>query len=320
MSSCTIQHISVASEDASTRLDVFLSEKTGITRSQILKFVGEGRVLVNGKAGSANYKVKKDDDIVFSRPEEENAELVPEDIPVKILFRDEHLVVVNKPPGMVVYPAAGHSQGTLMNALLFHCVKLAGIGGPLRPGVAHRLDKDTSGVMVVALEDGAYYDLVEQFRGRNISRKYKALVFGEMKTDSGEISMSIGRSQANRQKMSTKSRRGKEAVTRWKVVRRFHGATLIEAKLGTGRTHQIRVHFAAIGHPVLGDITYGNKTAVEAHRKKITFPRQMLHAETLGFVHPATGERIEFSCPMPEDMMECIKRLEDAGRTETMSP
>jgi 23S rRNA pseudouridine1911/1915/1917 synthase len=217
---------------------------------------------------------------------------------------------------MVVYPAAGHNKGTLLNALAYHCKKLATIGGPLRPGVVHRLDKDTSGVMVVALDDNSYYELIEQFKKRAINRRYITLIYGNIKEDSGEIAMAIGRSTSDRKKMSTKTRQGKEAVTKWKVIKRFGAATLIEAKLATGRTHQIRVHFSTIGHPVLGDRTYGKKTAIEIKRTKIIFPRQMLHAETLGFVHPVTKAYMEFSSPMPEDMAECIKKLP----TETPPP
>jgi 23S rRNA pseudouridine1911/1915/1917 synthase len=213
---------------------------------------------------------------------------------------------------MVVYPAAGHSRGTLMNAISYHAKKLASVGGPLRPGIVHRLDKDTSGIMVIALDDKAYYDLVEQFRERTMNRRYKAIVFGNLKENSGQISLRIGRSESDRKKMSTRSRKGKEAVTTWKVIERFRGATLIEAKLGTGRTHQIRVHFASVGHPVLGDRTYGSKTSIDAGRRKITFPRQMLHAELLGFTHPISKKYLEFSSPIPQDMEEKIRELRGA--------
>ena len=213
---------------------------------------------------------------------------------------------------MVVYPAAGHAHGTLMNALSYHCKKLATVGGPLRPGVVHRLDKDTSGVMVIALNDKAYYNLIEQFKHRTINRRYIALVYGNLREDEGEIALRIGRSESDRKKMSTRVRKGKEAVTRWKVLKRFGNATLVEVRLGTGRTHQIRVHFASIGHPVLGDRTYGKKVEIEAKtRKIILFPRQMLHAELLGFTHPATGEYLEFSSPVPEDMAERINDLNE---------
>ena len=223
---------------------------------------------------------------------------------------DEHLVVVNKPSGMVVYPAAGHSSGTLMNVLLYHCKKLEAPGGPLRPGIVHRLDKDTSGVMAVALDSAAYYNLAEQFKQRTINRRYVALIYGNPKENSGQISLAIGRSETDRKKMSTRVRRGKEALTIWKVIERFRQAAFIEAKLRTGRTHQIRVHFASIGHPVLGDRAYGKKIEMETkERGKLTFPRQMLHAESLGFIHPATGEYLEFHSPMPDDMEDCISKL-----------
>ena len=211
-----------------------------------------------------------------------------------------------------MYPAAGNWSGTLLNAIAFHCERLASVGGPLRPGVVHRLDKDTSGIMVVALDDHVYYNLVEQFRKRTIKRVYKALVYGILKNDKGEIALQIGRSQSDRKKMSTTPRKGREAVTTWNVLERFKDATLVEAILKTGRTHQIRVHFATIGHPVLGDRTYGKKTFLETGRKKIIFPRQMLHAELLGFVHPATGQYLEFRSEMPADMTEAIRSIRDS--------
>lgn len=290
------------------RLDIAASEFAGFTRSQTQRLIEKGHLTVNGRPAKPNYKTKTGDfvSIILS---EEKATLVPENIPLDILFLDDHVAVVNKPPYMVVYPGAGHDSGTLMNALAFRSKKLATVGSPLRPGVVHRLDKDTSGVMVVALDDEAYYDLVRQFKDRTITRKYIALVAGSPGGDSGEIALKIGRSESDRKKMSTRVRRGKEAVTRWKVLKRFAAATLIEARLGTGRTHQIRVHFAAVGHPVLGDRTYGKKTFVEINRRKITFPRQMLHAAVLGFVHPVTGQYMEFSTDLPEDMEEKIAEL-----------
>ncbi len=306
---CSLEYIFVSTTDISKRLDIFVSEKTGITRSQVQRLIKEGLVLVNNKTENQNYKVKTNDVITIHKPEEEKEILIPEALPINILYMDRHLVVVDKPSGMVVYPAAGHNRGTLLNALAYHCKNMATVGGPLRPGVVHRLDKDTSGVMVVALDDKAYYDLVEQFKKRTINRKYIALVYGNIKEDSGKIEMKIGRAASDRKKMSTRTKRGKEAVTRWKVLKRFGAATLIEAKLGTGRTHQIRVHFSAVGHPVLGDKTYGKKVEVEGKKKKIVFPRQMLHAETLGFIHPVTKEYLEFSSPLPEDMEECIRHL-----------
>jgi 23S rRNA pseudouridine1911/1915/1917 synthase len=302
------QEFRIDAAHAGKRIDVLMSELSGLTRSRIYNLIGNGSLTVNGAATKPNYKTRGGDIVVIAFPAEEQR-LVPEDIPVDILYRDDFLMVVNKPPGMVVYPAAGHACGTLMNAVAYHAKTLASVGQPLRPGVVHRLDKDTSGVMVIALEDRTYYDLVDQFRKRTMDRRYKAIVYGRLRETTGTISVRIGRSESDRKKMSTRSRRGKEAVTTWKEIERFGTATLIEAKLGTGRTHQIRVHFASIGHPVLGDRTYGLKTMIESSGKKICFPRQMLHAEFLGFTHPATGKRLEFSSRLPEDMEEKIREL-----------
>ncbi len=300
----------ISIEDAGKRVDVQTAELSGLTRSQVLHLIEKGLLQVNYHFTKPNYKTKYRDIISITIPEEDRT-LNPENIPLEILYIDDFIIVVNKPPDMVIYPAAGHSSGTLMNAIAYHSKKLASVGGPLRPGVVHRLDKDTSGVMVVALDDSAYYNLVEQFRQRSINRKYKALIYGTLKKVSGEIALKIGRSLSDRKKMSTKVRKGKEAVTNWKVIKHLSDATLIEAKLGTGRTHQIRVHFASVGHPVLGDKTYGKKTYIETGNHKILFPRQMLHAEQLGFTHPATGEYMEFISEMPRDMTEKIVLLEN---------
>jgi 23S rRNA pseudouridine1911/1915/1917 synthase len=297
-------------EDAGKRIDILTSEKSGTSRSQIHHLIEKGLLTVNTQRTKPNYKAKPGDIILLRIPVEDQ-QLIRENLPVDILFIDDFLVVMNKPAGLVVYPAAGHSRGTLMNAVAYNSPKLASVGGPLRPGVVHRLDKDTSGVMVVALDDGAYYGLIEQFRMRTIDRRYKALVYGDMKEDRGQIARRIGRSESDRKKMSTRVKRGKEAVTTWNVIERFGVATLIEAKLGTGRTHQIRVHFASIGHPVLGDLTYGKKTQVESGRKKIVFPRQMLHAELLGFTHPANGRYMKFTSGLPEDMRQIIEALRE---------
>lgn len=304
-----IKDIIVQPSETGERIDTFLAKKSSITRSQIQRLTEKGNISVNGMQVSQNYKVKLGDFIVIRIPEKKTDDLIPEPIPLDILYKDRNIIVVNKPANMVVYPSAGHNQGTLMNVIAYHCHKLATIGAPLRPGVVHRLDKDTSGVMVVALDDKAYYSLEEQFRARSINRKYIALVYGNPKGNSGEISLPIGRSGSDRKKMSTRIKKGKEAVTRWKVLERLENATLIEARLGTGRTHQIRVHFASIGHPVMGDRTYGKKTEIEIKKKKVIIPRQMLHAETLGFIHPATGKYIELSSPMPEDMRDILNML-----------
>jgi 23S rRNA pseudouridine1911/1915/1917 synthase len=301
--------IKVLSEDAGQRVDVFISEKTGITRSQVLRLIEKSMVRIVCEPVKAKYKVKKGDVIEVETPEKETEALVPEDLDIDILFSDEHICVVNKPPGMVVHPAAGNRRGTLMNALRSHFKNLANIGGPLRPGVVHRLDKDTSGTIVVALSDPAYYGLIRQFKERSIIKRYLALVYGSPKADKGEISSAIGRSASDRKKMSTRTRHPKEARTSWHTLRRFKDATLISVQLETGRTHQIRVHMASIGHPVLGDKTYGRKTSLPIATRKVRFPRQMLHAELLGFEHPITGEHMEFMSSIPEDMQKALEKL-----------
>jgi 23S rRNA pseudouridine1911/1915/1917 synthase len=302
--------LTVSPEAERERLDRFVALRTGISRSQVKNLVERSRIVINGRpALKTGYLVRAGDVVEVTVPAPEPGALLPEDIPLNILYHDRDLVVVDKPPGMVVYPAAGHGRGTLMNAFRHRFAHLATIGAPLRPGVVHRLDKDTSGVMVVALSDRGYYGLVGQFQERSIERKYIALIYGNPREASGEISLSIGRSPADRKKMSTRSRRGKEAKTWWKVVRRFRDAAMVEARLSTGRTHQVRVHFAALGHPVLGDRTYGRKTSLPRGSGKISFPRQMLHAEILGFSHPGTGERLVFSAPPPPDMEHALSSL-----------
>lgn len=298
----------ISPSDADIRVDIKAAELSGLTRSQIHRLIEKGLVQVNCHITKSNYRTKFRDIISITIPEAEQT-LVPENLPLEVLYIDDYLIVVNKPPDMVIYPAAGHSSGTLMNAIAYQSKKLASVGGPLRPGVVHRLDKDTSGVMVVALDDTAYHALIDQFKQRSIRRIYTALVFGTLKHVAGEIALKIGRSESDRKKMSTKIRRGKDAVTTWKVITRLAGATLIEAKLMTGRTHQIRVHFASIGHPVLGDKTYGNKTSLLIGRQTVVFPRQMLHAELLGFIHPATGEYMEFRSAIPQDMNDRVMLL-----------
>lgn len=295
-------------KDNGKRIDVVSSEMSGISRSQIQHLIEKGLLTVNTQRIRANYRAKPGDRISIQIQDEEQ-KLLKEDLPVEVLYKDDFLIVLDKPAGMVVYPAAGHPVGTLMNAVAYKSGKLASVGGPLRPGVVHRLDKETSGVMVVALDDTAYYGLSEQFRTRTIDRKYIALVYGSLRDESGQISLRIGRSESDRKKMSTRIKRGKEALTSWKVIERFSSATLIEAKLGTGRTHQIRVHLASLGHPVLGDRTYGKKMQLEVGRKKVVFPRQMLHAEILGFIHPVKGQYMKFASELPQDMRKIIEVL-----------
>lgn len=306
----TKKDLVVSEADAGQRIDAFAAYSTGLSRSRAAGLVEEGHVLVNNKHVKPSAKLRLGDEISLGLPEPTADDtLIPENIALKILFRDEHLVVIDKPAGLVVYPAAGHRSGTLMNALRSLVGPLSAPGGPLRPGVVHRLDKDTSGVMVVALDDAAYYSLVEQFRARTIQREYRALVFGCPRTDEGEIDAQIGRSAADRKKMSIRSRHGKEARTSWKLLRKLNGAAFVSARLGTGRTHQIRVHFLSLGHPVLGDRTYGEKTTIMYNNKRIAFPRQMLHAATLGFLHPVSNEWISFESPLPADMEMALKEL-----------
>lgn len=306
-----IEIITITESDISKRIDILVAEKTGITRSQVQKHLREGNILVNNALSKQGYKVQINDTITLSRPQRDSQILIPEPLAIKIFYVDDYLIVVDKPPNMVVYPCAGHSSGTLLNAVYYYSKKLSSIGGPVRNGIVHRLDKDTSGVMVIAIDDIAYYGLIEQFKKRTIKRKYTAIVYGSLKSDSGKIDSEIGRSETDRKKMSTKTRKGKEALTNWKVLRRFKSATLIEAVLGTGRTHQIRVHFSSIGHPIMGDKVYGKKISIIYGKRTINIPRQMLHADTLGFCHPITNNYIEFSSPLPDDFTNCVEMLED---------
>lgn len=303
----------VNNENRSERLDIFISNLVGITRSRAKRLIKEEMVIVNSLSEKVGYRLKSDDVITLTIPDEPQATLVPEDIPLEVPFEDSHIIVVNKPPGIVIYPAAGHRSGTLMNALIARCGNLASTGSPLRPGVVHRLDKDTSGLIVFAKNDKAYHDLVRQFREREIEKIYQALIYGNPNKDSGEIRYSIGRSLSDRKKMSTRTRKGKEAVTRYKVITRLKTSSLVHVRIVTGRTHQIRVHFAASGHPVLGDKTYGKKTAIKFGKKSISFKRQMLHAYSLKFTHPATGEPVELTAPIPEDMQKAVEELRDSN-------
>lgn len=298
--------------DDGKRADRFISDMSGITRSRVQSLIEGGHVLVNGAPARPSQKMHDGYEISVTIPPVNDETLLAEEIDFRILYSDEHLVVVDKPPGLVVYPAAGHDSGTLMNGLKGRFESLATVGGPLRPGVVHRLDKDTSGVMVVALTDEAYYSLVGQFKDKSTSRSYLALVNGTLKEDEGTMDAPIGRSTSDRKRMSTRTRHGKEARTHWKSLMSFNGATLMEVRLETGRTHQIRVHFSSIGHSVLGDRVYGRKLRLDYKGHRVSFLRQMLHAHTLGFEHPATGEQMEFTSEPPEDFniaIEALKKL-----------
>ena len=299
----------VESEVKSERLDSFISLKSGLSRSYIQKLIKQGFLTVNLRKEKASHKIKAGDTIEYTIADEPQTTLIPENIPLTIIWEDDHLIVVNKPPGMVVHPAAGHKQGTLINALISRCKKLASLGAPLRPGIVHRLDKDTSGLIVVAKDDISYVKLQKQFKKREVKKHYLALLYGNLKKDRGEINKAIGRAVWDRKKMSTRTGKGKEAITQFEVMKRLRSATLAKVNIITGRTHQIRVHFAASGHPVLGDKSYGKKILLKFMHKTVSFNRQMLHAYSLELKHPVKGNPLVFTTPMPEDMKKAIKEL-----------
>jgi 23S rRNA pseudouridine1911/1915/1917 synthase len=305
----------VESANAQQRLDVFISRREkSLSRSQIKRLIEQGQVNVGGKKAKAGLRLKSGDEVSLVLPEPQSPEVRAEALPLRILYEDGHLLVIDKPAGMVVHPGAGNHSGTLVNALLHHCRDLGGIGGVLRPGIVHRLDKDTSGVLVAAKNDVAHRGLSEQFKRHTPARKYLGIVFGQL-PEEGQVDSQIGRHPVHRQKMSARPRKGREARTRWKVVERFRDFCLAEFRLETGRTHQIRVHLSSIGHPLLGDPTYGGRKGLAPIEPPLLrqglqkFPRQALHAATLGFTHPILGEDLEFSSPLPEDMEEVLGLL-----------
>jgi len=292
-------------EEAGARLDLFLAEKyPELSRSRIQGIINEGLLTVNQKIKKPSYRIRSGDRIEFKVPEPAPLEVEPEQIPVEVLYEDQDLVVVNKPQGMVVHPADGNYSGTLVNALLFHCQDLSGINGRLRPGIVHRIDKDTSGVIVVAKNDFAHQGLAEQIKQRSVARVYTALVRGNLANERGTVDATIGRHQIDRKKMAV-AHGGRRAVTHYQVLKRFRGYDLIEARLETGRTHQIRVHMAYIGHPLVGDPRYGSAD------NRLGMEGQALHATTLGFVHPRTGDYLEFSASLPKRMVLALRRLEE---------
>ncbi|MBQ9939398.1 MAG: RluA family pseudouridine synthase [Oscillospiraceae bacterium] len=295
-------------EEAGQRLDVFLAEVGEMTRSAAQKMIDAGLVQVNGKTASKNTKLKAGDTVCAEIQEAVPYEAVAQDIPIKVVYEDEHLLVVNKPKGMVVHPAAGNPDGTLVNALMHHCGdSLSGINGVLRPGIVHRIDKDTSGLLVVAKTNEAHLALAEAVKVHNFTRIYETVVYGNVKEDSGTINLPIARHPVDRKKMAVAAptvKSARNAVTHYEVKARYNGFTWLRVRLETGRTHQIRVHMSYKGHPVAGDPVYGPKKVITS------LNGQCLHAGTLGFVHPITGEYLEFCEPLPEYFTSFIKTLE----------
>jgi 23S rRNA pseudouridine1911/1915/1917 synthase len=308
--------IQITKKDQGRRLDQFLSETNlNLSRSQAKNLIQKHHILLNQKPTKASAHVKAGDRISGFLPEPEPLSLKPEPLPLSILYEDPSIIVIDKPPGMVVHPAYGNPSGTLVNALLYHCKDLAGINNVLRPGIVHRLDKDTSGVIIVAKDDEAFHHLTKQFKNRTVKKVYLAIVYGRFNQDEGLIDSAIGRHPSERKRMSTRTKRGREAITNWKKVEEFDGCTLLEIFPLTGRTHQIRVHLSSIGHPVLGDPLYGRKgrpgTIHDPVLKECVkrMNRQALHAQRLEFTHPRSGERIQFISPVPQDMKEALEWL-----------
>lgn len=298
-----LETVTAEAEDASTRADVFLAAKLGVSRSNMQKLLEDGRVKRGEKIIKANYKVRAGEMFVVDIPEPEPIEAVPENIPLDIIYEDDDVVVLNKARGMVVHPAPGNYTGTLVNALLYHCSNLSGINSAIRPGIVHRLDKDTSGIMIVAKNDAAHISLSQQIQSKTAVRTYLAVVRGNIKTDSGTIETQIARDKNDRKKMAVVKEGGRDAITDYEVLERFGKYTLVRCKLRTGRTHQIRVHMEYLGYPLVGDPKYSPM------KTPFGIKGQALHSYTLEFTHPRTGERMKFEAPLPEDMHKIITRL-----------
>jgi 23S rRNA pseudouridine1911/1915/1917 synthase len=304
----------VEPQEAGVRLDLLAATRVPeLSRGQASLLIQEGLIRAGGRIRKPGYRVRDGETINGTIPPPSPVSFLPEAIPLDILYEDRDLIVINKAAGIVVHPAPGHPDGTLVNGLLHHCPDLEGIGGELRPGIVHRLDRDTSGALVVAKNGPVHTELARQFKSREVGKIYVALVYGGFSDDSGTISLPIGRHPVARKKMSTASRQGREAETEWRVLERFDRVTLLELGLKTGRTHQIRVHCAAMGRPVFGDPVYGggNKAAMPAGIG--TVHRQMLHARRLSLTHPRTGERMTFEAPLPADFKRLLDRLRQGG-------
>jgi 23S rRNA pseudouridine1911/1915/1917 synthase len=302
------RELTAATEHAGVRLDAFLSADGALTRSQAARLIAEGRVRVNGKPAAKSARLSGGETVTVDVPQLRETALPPQDIPLDVVYEDDDVIVVNKPTGLVVHPAPGHPDGTLVNALLHHCGdSLSGIGGEKRPGIVHRIDRDTSGLIIAAKNDAAHLALSAQLKDHSLSRTYECLVTGNMKQDSGTVDAPIGRSSADRKKMAVVPT-GRRAITHWEVVARYPGVTHLRCRLETGRTHQIRVHMAYIGHPILGDTVYGAKKPVPG------LTGQCLHATGLRFVHPRTGEPVELHCPLPPEFTAMLQKLQNKSQ------
>lgn len=293
-------------EDAGQRVDAWLAARVeGLTRSAAARLLEEGRVACGGKTLAKNYRLTGAETIQVSLPEPEPVDVRPQDIPLDVVYEDGDVIVVNKPKGLVVHPAPGHPDGTLVNALLHHCGdSLSGIGGELRPGIVHRIDRDTSGLIIAAKNDFAHQRLAAQLQDHTLARVYECIVVGNLRQDAGTVDAPIGRHPTDRKKMAVVSN-GRPAVTHWTVLARYPGFTYVQCRLETGRTHQIRVHMAHIGHPILGDTVYGNRKPVPG------LQGQCLHAVGLRFLHPRTGEAVELRCGLPLEFQEQLRKLEN---------
>lgn len=298
-------NFNITEENNNIRIDRYLAEQCpDLSRSYIQKLIKDGAVFVNNRQIKANYKVQPQDQVILTIPDMQVPDILPENIPLDILYEDQWLLVVNKPKDMVVHPSAGHMEGTLVNAVMAHCGEhLSGINGVLRPGIVHRIDKDTTGALLICKDDTVHRDLAEQLKVHSIKRRYRAIVQGNLKEDQGTVDAPVGRHPTDRKKMAVNYKNGKEAVTHYQVLERFGNATYIECRLETGRTHQIRVHMASLGHPLLGDTIYGSS------KNPYHLQGQALHAMILGFVHPITREYLEFQAPLPEYFIKLLDKL-----------
>lgn len=300
--------LQAAGEDAGKRLDAWLAERTELTRSAVQKLAEDGRVTAGGKPLTKNTRLTGTEAVSLLLPEPEAVEIVPQDIPLDVVYEDGDVIVVNKPKGLVVHPAPGHPDGTLVNALLYHCGdSLSGINGELRPGIVHRIDRDTSGLIIAAKNDFAHVRLAAQLQDHTLARTYRCIVTGNLREDAGTVNAPIGRCPADRKKMAVVAG-GRNAVTHWQVLERYPGAAYVECHLETGRTHQIRVHMAYIGHPILGDTVYGSKKPVPG------LNGQCLHAVGLRFLHPRTGAPVELTCPLPEEFQRQLEKYRRMAR------